>query len=112
MVIRIDSAAGAISAADVPWMARAATSTQPDHASPQSSEDTPNSVVPAGNIRRRPRRSASRPPGGSGPRVGPRVVGHLTLLSGAGAEPLAAAGVDVLAGDPARVSGGQERDDV
>jgi hypothetical protein len=67
VVIRIESAVGAMIAADTPWTTRAAISTPPDHASPHASEASRNSAVPAMNIRLRPRRSAERPPSKSRP---------------------------------------------
>nr|WP_231947790.1 hypothetical protein [Jiangella sp. DSM 45060] len=57
----IDSAVGAMIAADTPCTARAATSTSPDHARPQNSDDATKSTSPAMNTRRRPNRSAIRP---------------------------------------------------
>ena len=62
VVVRIDSAAGESSAAPSPWRARKAISEPSDQASPSSSELTLKSVSPAMNRRRRPSRSAMRPP--------------------------------------------------
>ena len=62
IVITSESAAGATSAAPRPWPAREATSQTAFCASPPSSEATTNSAMPIMNSRRRPSRSASRPP--------------------------------------------------
>ena len=67
VVIRIESAAGASSAAPSPWSERNAISEPDDHASPSSSELTVKTVMPSMNIRRRPSRSAMRPPSSSAP---------------------------------------------
>jgi len=62
VVVMIESAAGEMMAAPRPWTARAAIScaSLPDR--PPASEARPNRINPLMNIRRRPRRSASRPP--------------------------------------------------
>jgi len=62
MFVTIDSAAGASSAPPKPWSARAAMSCPSLVARPPRSEATENTKRPAMNNRRRPRRSASRPP--------------------------------------------------
>src|SRR4029077_1156918 len=62
VVVRIDSAAGDIMAAPRPCKPRNAISEPSDQASPSSSELTVNRRSPAMNRRRRPNRSASRPP--------------------------------------------------
>ena len=62
-----DIAAGAIIAAPSPSAARAATSIPGERASPQASEATVNKPAPAIRIRRRPSRSASRPPSSRNP---------------------------------------------
>lgn len=58
----IDSPAGATIAAPKPCAARAASSTPPDHANPPTSETSVKRASPAPNTRRRPKRSAARPP--------------------------------------------------
>ena len=62
VVIRIESAAGAMIAAPSPWRARAPISDGSFHASAARSEATLKTARPMMNIRRRPRRSAVRPP--------------------------------------------------
>jgi len=62
VVVRIDSDAGAMTAPPRPWTARAAISTPWLSARPPASEATLNSASPATNTRRRPSRSAARPP--------------------------------------------------
>ena len=62
VVVRIESAAGESIAAPSPWSERKAISDASDQASPSSSELTVKSASPATNSRRRPSRSASRPP--------------------------------------------------
>jgi hypothetical protein len=62
VVIRIESAAGAMAAAPSPCRARAPISDGSFHASPASSEATLKSASPRTNMRRRPTRSAVRPP--------------------------------------------------
>jgi hypothetical protein len=62
-----DSAAGAISAAPSPSAARAATSAPAEADSPQASEAAVNTAAPMIRIRRRPSRSASRPPSSKNP---------------------------------------------
>ena len=62
VVVRIDSAAGASSAPPRPWVARKAISEPADQAKPASSELTVKRAMPAMNSRRRPSRSAMRPP--------------------------------------------------
>ena len=62
VVIRIDRAAGAMIAAPRPWSARAPISDGSFHASAATSEAAVNTMSPAKNMRRRPRRSAARPP--------------------------------------------------
>jgi len=61
-VVSVDSAAGVIIAAPSPWASRAPISMAALAASPPASDDSPNSAVPAISIRRRPNRSAARPP--------------------------------------------------
>ena len=58
----IDSVAGDSTAPPRPWTARAPISSPRESASAQASEDSANSAVPARNTRRRPSRSAERPP--------------------------------------------------
>ena len=62
VVVRIESAAGASSAPPSPWVARKAISDASDQAKPASSELTVKRATPAMNNRRRPSRSAIRPP--------------------------------------------------
>ncbi len=71
VVVMIESVAGEMIAAPMPCTARAATSTPIEPASPQASEAAENSASPAMNIRRRPSRSAARPPSSSKP---PNVI--------------------------------------
>ena len=67
VVITIDSAVGVITAAATPWITRAASSAVLVLASPAPSEASANRTVPAMNIRRRPSRSAARPPNSNKP---------------------------------------------
>jgi len=67
VVAMIDRAVGVMIAAPTPWTARAASSAPDDQASPHSSEATVKSRRPAMNTRRRPSRSAARPPSNSRP---------------------------------------------
>ena len=60
--VTIESAAGDRSAAPRPWTARAAISHASLWASPPASDATANTISPAMNTRRRPSRSARRPP--------------------------------------------------
>src|SRR6185312_14974783 len=62
VVVRIDSAAGDIIEAPRPCRQRKAIREPSDQASPLSSELTVNKDRPAMNRRRRPKRSARRPP--------------------------------------------------
>ena len=62
VVLTSDSVAGKTSAPPSPWTARAASSTAGSPASPPASEEAPYRPSPAMSIRRRPRRSAARPP--------------------------------------------------
>ncbi len=61
----IASVVGAASAAPAPWSTRPASSTPSPVASPDSSDATVNTAIPARNSRRRPYRSARRPPASS-----------------------------------------------
>ncbi len=81
VVVRIDSAAGETSAAPRPCSERNAISDPSDHASPSSSELTVKSASPAMNSRRRPSRSAIRPPSRSMPpnRIEYAVTTHCRL---------------------------------
>ena len=67
VVVRIESEAGAMIAPPSPCTARAAMSTPWLSAMPPASEATANSVSPATNTRRRPSRSAARPPSSRNP---------------------------------------------
>ena len=62
VVVRIESADGEISAAPRPCSARALTSQMSLWARPPASEANANSHIPAMKMRRRPSRSARRPP--------------------------------------------------
>jgi hypothetical protein len=62
VVVTIDSAVGVMTAAAMPWTTRATSSAVTDPASPAPSDASANSAVPAMNTRRRPSRSAARPP--------------------------------------------------
>src|SRR4029079_3728498 len=67
VVATIDSAVGVMIAAAMPCTTRAATSASTDPASPHASEASANSAVPVMNTRRRPSRSAARPPSSKRP---------------------------------------------
>ena len=60
--VMIDSVAGIMKAAPMPWTARKATSQVSFGAKPMIRLDTPNTTTPNRNIRRRPKMSPSRPP--------------------------------------------------
>ena len=62
VLVMTESAAGETIAAPSPCTARAAISQPGDCASPHASEATVNSTTPASSTRRRPSRSAARPP--------------------------------------------------
>ena len=62
IVVTIESAAGEMIAAPRPWAARAAISCPSVAAKPAASEATATSISPAMKTRRRPSRSAVRPP--------------------------------------------------
>ena len=62
VVVMIDRAAGDTIAAPSPWTARAAISHVSDCARPPASEASEKTTRPSMNIRRRPSRSAIRPP--------------------------------------------------
>src|SRR6266508_2408580 len=62
VVDRIESAAGVMIAAPSPWTPRAPISDASDHARPAKSEASVNTTIPTRKIRRRPIRSAARPP--------------------------------------------------
>jgi hypothetical protein len=68
-----DSAAGATSAAPAPCTAREIISRTGSWASPPASEAAEKMSSPAANIRRRPNRSAARPPRISKP---PKVIAY------------------------------------
>ena len=71
VVVMIASVAGEMIAAPSPCTARAAISTPIEPESPQASDATENSATPAMNTRRRPSRSAARPPSSRKP---PNVI--------------------------------------
>src|SRR5437764_225424 len=62
MVVRIERAAGSVIAAPRPGARRAPTRTQELPASPPISDEMPITTIPAMSTRRRPSRSAARPP--------------------------------------------------
>ena len=62
ITVTSESAAGESSAAPRPWAARAAISTPGEEANPPASEAMANRIRPYMNMRRRPIRSAMRPP--------------------------------------------------
>ena len=62
VVVTIESAAGSIIAAPTPCARRAPTRTLALPASPPLSEENANTRIPATRTRRRPSRSAARPP--------------------------------------------------
>ena len=62
LVVMRDSAAGATIAAPAPWMTRAAISSAGSLARPPARLASANATRPLMNIRRRPNRSAARPP--------------------------------------------------
>ena len=67
VVMTIDSAVGVIIAAATPCTTRAVSSAVLVPARPAPSEARANRIVPATNMRRRPSRSAARPPSSSRP---------------------------------------------
>jgi hypothetical protein len=67
VVEMIDRAVGVMIAAPTPWSTRAASSAAGDQASPHISDAAVKSRTPAMNSRRRPSRSAARPPSKSIP---------------------------------------------
>ena len=71
VVVTIESAAGEMIAAPMPWTALAAISTPILPARPQTSEASVKSVRPTRKIRLRPSRSAMRPPSRRKP---PKVI--------------------------------------
>ena len=81
VVVRIDSAAGDSSAAPSPCSERKTISEPSDQASPSSRELTVNRASPVRNMRRRPTRSASRPPSKSTPpkKIAYAVMTHCRL---------------------------------
>jgi hypothetical protein len=62
VVERIESAAGVMIAAPRPWNARAPISDASDHARPATRDEMVKRVIPRRKMRRRPSRSAARPP--------------------------------------------------
>ena len=67
VVITIDSAVGVMTAAATPCTARAVSSAALVPASPAPSDASANRPTPTMNTRRRPKRSAARPPSSSRP---------------------------------------------
>ena len=60
--VMIDSVAGIMNAAPMPWTARKATSAVSVGAKPIAALEMPNTTTPNRNMRRRPKMSPSRPP--------------------------------------------------
>ena len=58
----IDSVAGIMNAAPMPWAARPATSQASLWEKPMKALERPKTTTPKRNIRRRPKMSPSRPP--------------------------------------------------
>ena len=81
VVVRIESAAGASNAAPSPCTARKTISEPDDQASPSRSELAVKMPMPSMNRRRRPSRSAMRPPSRSTPpkRTAYAVITHCRL---------------------------------
>ena len=67
VVAMSETAAGTVSAAPMPCRARATTSTGAPGARPHASDIAPKSESPSTKVRRRPTRSAIRPPRSSSP---------------------------------------------
>jgi hypothetical protein len=67
VVAMIERAVGVMIAAPAPWTTRAARSAAGDQASPHMSDAAVKSRTPVMNRRRRPSRSAARPPSKSSP---------------------------------------------
>ena len=67
VVMMIESAVGVMIAAPTPWNARAPISADGDQASPQRSDAPVKTTTPIMKTRRRPSRSAARPPSRSRP---------------------------------------------
>jgi len=61
-LVMIDSVAGIISAAPMPWIARPATRALSVGASPMAALESANTTTPTRNARRRPKMSPRRPP--------------------------------------------------
>jgi hypothetical protein len=66
-VVSSENAAGDIIAPPRPWTSRAPISMADDVVRPPVSEAAMNSITPAMKIRRRPSRSAARPPSSGNP---------------------------------------------
>jgi hypothetical protein len=67
VVEMIERAVGVMIAAPAPWVTRAARSAAGDQASPHMSDAAVKKKTPVMNTRRRPSRSAARPPSRSRP---------------------------------------------
>jgi hypothetical protein len=65
VVVRIDRAAGASSAPNTPWLARAVTSIAKLTEAPPTADATEKPTSPVMNVSLRPNRSPSRPPNSS-----------------------------------------------
>src|SRR4029077_5996521 len=76
LVITIESAAGVMIAPPRPCTARATISIPSDCANPQTSEASVNSATPTMNTRRRPSRSAARPPSSRKP---PKAIEYAVI---------------------------------
>ena len=67
VVVTIESAAGEMIAAPMPWTALDAIRIPDDQARPQKNEATVKTTTPTRKTRRRPSRSAARPPSSNRP---------------------------------------------
>jgi hypothetical protein len=76
VVMMIERAAGEMIAAPRPWSARAAIRTFSDHARPHRKEARVNTATPTRKTRRRPNRSAARPPSNRKP---PNVIAYAVI---------------------------------
>ena len=76
VVVMIESAAGEMIAAPKPCTARAPIRTPSDHARPQKNEATVKITTPVRKTRRRPSRSAARPPRSRKP---PNVIAYAVI---------------------------------
>jgi hypothetical protein len=79
LVVRIESAAGDIMAAPIPCARRAPMSTPSPCAAPPTSEASANRMSPPRRMRRRPKRSAARPPSKEKAAICEHVAAHHPL---------------------------------